>query len=165
MLDRNGRVKNMNKALLSDAAATTVGAMLGTSTVVTYVESTSGVSEGGRTGLTSLVTGILFILALFLAGLVGIVPGEATAPALIIVGVLMMGSVVHINFEDFSEALPAFFTIAVMPFSYSIANGIASGIIFYPILKLVTGKGRQVHPIVYILASLFIIRFVVLAEV
>ena len=162
MLDKDGRVKNMHKALLSDALATTVGSLLGTSTVVTYVESTSGISQGGRTGLTSLTTGIMFILSLFFVGLVGIVPAEATAPALIIVGVLMMGAVTKIDFEDFTEALPAFFTIAIMPFSYSIANGIAAGIIFYPIMKIVTGKSKEVHPIVYVLAALFILRFAIL---
>lgn len=162
MVDKDGRVKNMHKALLSDALATTVGSLLGTSTVVTYVESTSGISQGGRTGLTSLTTGVMFILALFFGGLVGIVPAEATAPALIIVGVLMMSAVTKINFEDFSEALPAFFTIAIMPFSYSIANGIAAGIIFYPIMKIVTGKSKEVHPIVYVLAALFILRFAIL---
>lgn len=164
MVDENGRVKNMSKALLCDAVATTAGSLLGTSTVVTYVESTSGVAEGGRTGLTSLVTGILFLFALFFSGLVGMVPAQATAPALVIVGVLMMGSVTKINFDDFTEALPAFFTIAIMPFSYSIANGIAAGIISYPILKLVTGKGKKVHPLVYILAVIFIIRFLILPE-
>ncbi len=164
MLDKDGRVKNMNKALLSDALATTVGSILGTSTVVTYVESTSGISEGGRTGLTSFTTGVLFILALFCGGLVGIVPAEATAPALVIVGVLMMGAVTKINFDDFTEALPAFFTIAIMPFSYSIANGIAAGIIFYPIMKIATGRQKEVNPIVYVLAALFIIRFVLLPE-
>lgn len=164
MLDKDGRVKNMHKALLSDALATTFGSIMGTSTVVTYVESTSGISEGGRTGLTSLTTGILFILALFFGGIVGVVPAEATAPALVIVGVLMMGAVTKINFEDFTEALPAFFTIAIMPFSYSIANGIAAGIIFYPAVKLATGKHKEVHPIVYILAFLFIIRFILLPE-
>lgn len=162
MLDKDGKVKNMPKALLSDAVATTVGAMLGTSTVVTYVESTAGVAEGGRTGLTAFTTGVLFILALFFGGLVGIVPSEATAPALVIVGVLMMGAVKKIDFEDFTEALPAFFTIAIMPFSYSIANGIAAGIIFYPIVKIATGKHKEVHPIVYILALLFILRFTLL---
>jgi AGZA family xanthine/uracil permease-like MFS transporter len=162
MLDEDGRVKNMNKALLSDALATTAGAVLGTSTIVTYVESTSGISEGGRTGLTSFTVGVLFILSLFFSGLVGIVPAEATAPALIIVGVLMMGAITKIDFDDFTEALPAFFTIAIMPFSYSIANGIAAGIIFYPIVKVVTGKRKEIHPIVYVLAVLFIIRFVIL---
>ncbi|WP_125152517.1 NCS2 family permease [Clostridium rectalis] len=164
MVDENGRVKNLNKALMADAVATTMGSVLGTSTVTTYVESTAGISEGGRTGLTSVVTGILFLLAMFFTGLVGIVPAQATAPALIIVGVLMMGSVTKIDFNDFTEALPAFFTIAIMPFSYSIANGIASGIIFYPIVKLVTGRGKEVHPIVYVLATLFIIRFTILPK-
>lgn len=164
MVDENGRVKNMNKALLSDALATTFGSILGTSTVVTYVESTSGVSEGGRTGLTAFTTGTLFILALFFGGLVGVVPAEATAPALIIVGALMMSAVTKINFDDFTEALPAFFAMAIMPFSYSIANGIAAGIIFYPIVKIVTGRSKEVHPIVYVLALLFILRFTLLPQ-
>ncbi|MBC8062196.1 MAG: NCS2 family permease [Clostridiaceae bacterium] len=164
MLDKDGKVKNMSKALLSDAVATTAGAVFGTSTVVTYVESTAGISEGGRTGLTSVVVGIMFLLALFFGNLVGIVPGQATAPALIIVGVLMMGSVTKIDFTDFTEALPAFFTIAIMPFTYSIANGIAAGLIFYPIVKVATGKHKEVHPIVYILAVLFVIRFILLPE-
>lgn len=162
MIEPDGRVKNMNKALISDAVATTAGALLGTSTVVTYVESTAGVSEGGRTGLTSLTVSVLFILALFFSGLVGVVPPEATAPALVIVGVLMMSSVTKIDFDDFTEALPAFFTIALMPFSYSIANGIAAGIIFYPVVKLATGRGKEVNPLVYILAALFILRFTIL---
>jgi AGZA family xanthine/uracil permease-like MFS transporter len=162
MLDEHGRMPGINKALLSDAVATTVGACLGTSTIVTYVESTAGISEGGRTGLTSLTIGVLMLLSLFFTGLVGIVPPEATAPALIIVGVLMMGAVTKIDFDDFSEALPAFLTISLMPFSYSIANGIAAGIIFYPIVKLVMGKRRDIHPIIYILAVLFILRFIIL---
>jgi adenine/guanine/hypoxanthine permease len=164
MVDKDGRVKNMNKALICDACATTIGSVLGTSTVVTYVESTAGVSQGGRTGLTSTTVGILFILALFFSGLVGIVPAEATAPALVVVGVLMMGAVTKINFDDFTEALPAFFAISIMPFSYSIANGIAAALIFYPIVKVCTGKHKQVHPIVYILAVLFILRFILLPE-
>lgn len=163
MVDENGKFKNMHKALFSDSIATTVGSVLGTSTVVTYVESTSGVSTGGRTGLTSVTVGILFILALFFSGIVGIVPTQATAPALIIVGVLMMGAVTKIDFNDFSEALPAFFAIAFMPFSYSIANGIAAAVIFYPIVKIATGKYKEVHPIIYVLAILFIFRFAMLA--
>ena len=162
MLDEDGNLRNMNRALLADAVATSVGAVLGTSTVTTYVESASGVAEGGRTGLTAVTTGVLFILAVFLAPFALVVPAEATAPALIIVGVLMMGAVKQINFDDFAEALPAFLTIAVMPFTYSIANGIAAGLIFYPIVKIVTGKAREVHPTVYILAILFILRFTVL---
>jgi AGZA family xanthine/uracil permease-like MFS transporter len=162
MVDENGRVKNLHRALLSDAVATTSAAVLGTSTVVTYVESTAGVAQGGKTGLTSFTVGVLFILSLFFTGLVGIVPAEATAPSLVIVGVLMMGAVTKINFDDFTEALPAFFTIAFMPFSYSIANGIAAGMIFYPIVKVVTGRSKDVPPLVYILAILFIMRFIIL---
>ncbi|MGY0372351.1 NCS2 family permease [Clostridium sp. JNZ J1-5] len=159
MIDKDGKVKNMRKALLSDAVATTISAFFGTPTMATYVESTAGIAEGGRTGLTTFVVGILFFLSLFFGGLVGIVPAEATAPALVIVGVLMLGAVKEINFDDFTEALPAFFTIAIMPFSYSIANGIAAGIIFYPIMKLATKRSKEVHPIMYILAALFILRF------
>jgi adenine/guanine/hypoxanthine permease len=162
MIEPDGRVKNMNQAMLADALATVFGAMLGTSTLVTTVESTAGITEGGRTGLTSFTVGVLFILSLFFGGIVGIVPPEATAPALVIVGVLMLGAIKEIDFDDFTEALPAFFTIAIMPFSYSIANGIASGIIFYPVVKVATGKYKEVHPIIYILAVLFILRFILL---
>lgn len=164
MIEEDGKIKNMKKALLADAIATTVSAMFGTTTTATYVESTAGIAEGGRTGLTSVVTGILFILALFLGSLVGIVPSEATAPALVIVGVLMMSSIKEINFDDFTEAVPAFFTIAIMPFTYSIANGIATGIIFYPIMKVATGKYKDVHPIIYVLAVLFVLRFLLLPQ-
>jgi len=161
MLDEEGKLPRMNQAMMADAVATAVGACLGTSTVTTYVESSAGISEGGRTGLTSLVTGILFIFALFFAPLVGIVPSAATAPALIIVGVLMMSSIKNIEFDDISEGLPAFATFALMPFTYSIATGIASGLILYPIMKIFKGKAKEVHPIVYVLAILFIIRFAV----
>lgn len=164
MLDKNGKLPRINKALLCDSIATTAGAALGTSTVVTYVESASGVMEGGKTGLTSVVTSVLFILALFFAPVAGLVPTEATAPALIIVGVLMMGALRQIDFDDFTEALPAFMTVVMMPFTYSIANGIASGLIIYPIIKLVTGKGKSIHPLIYILALLFILRFIALSK-
>jgi AGZA family xanthine/uracil permease-like MFS transporter len=163
-LDKDGRLPRANKALLADAIATSVGATLGTSTVTTYIESGAGISEGGKTGLTSLVVGILFILAIFLAPIAGIIPSQATAPALIIVGVLMMGSLKNINFNDFEEALPAFLTMALMPFSYSIANGIAAGFIFYPLVKLVRGKGKEVSPILYVLAVLFILRYALLTR-
>ncbi|GAB6086389.1 NCS2 family permease [Alkaliphilus crotonatoxidans] len=162
MLDEKGKLPNMDKALLADAIATTAGAMLGTSTVTTFVESAAGVSEGGKTGLTSVTTGILFILAIFAAPLALVVPSAATAPALIIVGVLMMGAVTKINFDDFTEAMPAFFTIAMMPFTYSIANGIAFGIIFYCLTKTFTGKLKEVHPTLFILSILFVLRFTIL---
>ena len=163
-LDKDGNVKNADKVLTADAVGSTIGACLGTSTPVAFVESASGIAEGGRTGLTSFVVGVLFLVSLFFGGLIGIVPSEATAPALVIVGVLMLGAVKEIDFDDFTEALPAFFTIAIMPFSYSIANGVAAGIIFYPIMKLVTGKYKDVHPIMYVLALLFIFRFVMLPQ-
>ncbi|AVK50935.1 xanthine/uracil permease [Clostridium beijerinckii] len=162
MVDENGKVLRMKKALICDAVATTAGSVLGTSTISTYIESTAGVSEGGRTGLTSTVVGILFILSLFFSGLVGIVPGQATAPALVIVGVLMMSAIVNIDFSDFTEAVPAFFAISLMAFSYSIANGIAVAMIFYPITKIATGRQKEIHPIVYILAVLFILRYILL---
>lgn len=162
MVDENGKVLRMKKALICDAVATTAGSVLGTSTVVTYVESTAGVTAGGRTGLTSVTVGVLFILSIFFSGLVGIVPGQATAPALVIVGVLMMGAVKNIDFSDFTEAMPSFFAIAIMPFSYSIANGIAAAMIFYPVVKVATGRHKELHPIVYILALLFILRFILL---
>lgn len=164
MLDETGRVKNMRKALFADAFATTLGAALGTTTLATVVESAAGIAEGGRTGLTNIVVGILFLISIFFSGLVGIVPMEATSPALIIVGVLMLGAVKEIDFDDFTEAVPVFFTIALMPFSYSIANGVAAGIIFYPIMKLGTGKGKEVKPIMYIMAVLFILRFILLPQ-
>ncbi|MDF2587159.1 MAG: putative permease [Anaerocolumna sp.] len=164
MILPDGKIKNMKKALLSDSISTTLSAMFGVTTTATYVESSAGIAEGGRTGLSSSVVGILFVLSLFLGGFVGIVPQEATAPALIIVGVLMMESIREIDFSDFSEGLPAFFTIVMMPFSYSIANGIATGIIFYPIMKVITGKHKEVHPIIYILAVLFILRFILLPQ-
>lgn len=162
MLDEEGNLPNMDKALMADAIATVAGALLGTSTVTTFVESASGVAEGGKTGLTAVTTGILFILSIFLAPFALMVPAQATAPALIIVGVLMMGAVTKIDFDDFSVAMPAFFTIALMPFTYSIANGIAVGLIFYVIAKLATGKSKEVHPMTYLLVLLFILKFTIL---
>lgn len=161
MLDEKGNLPNMNKALLADAVATSFGALLGTSTVTTYVESAAGVSEGGKTGLTSVTTGILFIFSIFVAPIALMVPAQATAPALIIVGILMMGTLKEIDFENFEEAMPAFFTLVLMAFSFSIANGIAAGIVFYCIIKLFVGKYKEIHPTMYILAILFILKFTV----
>lgn len=164
MILPNGKIKNMKKALIADSISTTLSAMFGSTTTSTYVESSAGIAEGGRTGLTTLVVGILFLVSMFFGGIVGIVPAQATAPALVIVGIMMMESIKEIDFSDFSEALPAFFTIVFMPFSYSIANGIAAGIIFYPIMKVFTGKQKEVHPIIYILACLFTLRFIFLPQ-
>jgi len=164
MIEPDGKIKNMKKALIADSVSTSLSAMFGSTTTSTYVESSAGIAAGGRTGLTSMVVAILFIASLFFGGIVGVVPAQATAPALVIVGILMMESVKEIDFSDFTEALPAFFTIAIMPFSYSIANGIAAGIIFYPIMKVFTGRQKEVHPIIYILALLFTLRFIFIPQ-
>ena len=159
MLDKEGNLPRASGALLADAIATACGAVMGTSTVTTFVESASGVSEGGRTGLTSCTTAVLFLLAIIASPFLGLVPTAATAP--VIVGVLMMASVKNINWNDFDTALPAFLTIACMPFAYSIADGIAAGFIFFTITKLFKGKAKEVHPIMYILCVLFILRFII----
>ncbi len=159
-LDKDGRLPKIKSAMIVDAVGTMFGAAVGTSTVTTYVESTAGVSQGGRTGLTSVVTGVLFLVALFFSPLIGIVPGAATAPALIIVGVLMMGAIKEIDFEDFTNAFPAFMTIAFMPFTFSIADGISAGFLAYPIVKVVAGRYKEVHWFVYVLAAISLFHFV-----
>lgn len=161
MLDDEGRLPRANKALMADAVATVAGAVLGTSTVTTYVESAAGVTEGGRTGLTAVVTGALFLAALFIAPLAGLVPSAATAPILIVVGIFMMEPVMRINFSDYMEAIPAFLAIAMMPFTFSIAEGIVWGVLSYVALKLLTGKARDVSLTMYILALFLLVRFVV----
>ncbi|WP_425060361.1 Adenine permease AdeQ [Sporomusa carbonis] len=164
IMDKNGKFPGIGKAMLVDATGVSLGAMLGTSTITAYVESAAGVGAGGRTGLTAIVCGVLFLLALFFTPLAGLIPDAATSPALIIVGALMLESIRHIDFGDFTEGLPAFLTIVLMPFTYSIANGISAGLVMYPLLKLITGRGREVHWIVYVLAVLVVLRFVFLAE-
>ncbi len=158
-LDEKGRLPKVNKAMLADAVGTMGGALMGTSTVTTYIESTAGISEGGKTGFTSVVVGILFLLALFVAPLAGLVPPQATAPALVIVGVLMMASIMKVDFEDFTEAFPAFLTIIFMPLAYSIADGIAFGFIAFPLVKVFAGKFKEVHWILYLLALVSLIHF------
>jgi AGZA family xanthine/uracil permease-like MFS transporter len=158
-LGQDGRLPRVNRALFADAAATTVGALLGTSTVTTYIESATGVSEGGRTGITAVVVALLFLLAAFFSPLIGVIPPIATAPALIIVGALMIRSVISIQWDDMTEAIPAFLTMLAMPLTFSIANGLALGFIFYPLLKLLTGRWREVSPLVYVLAGLFMLRY------
>ncbi len=158
-LDENGDLPKASRALLADAIGTTGGALFGTSTVTTYVESASGVAEGGRTGLTGVVVSILFFLSLFFKPLIGIVPGAATAPALIIVGTMMMTNITKLNWDDFTEILPAFVAMIAMPLTYSISNGIALGFIVYPLVKLFTGKGKDVHWLVYVLGIVFVLYF------
>lgn len=162
MLDEDGKLPGIKGALLSDAVGTTVGAMLGTSTITTFVESSSGIAEGGRTGLTSIVSGLLFLLALFLSPIFLTIPSFATAPALVIVGFLMIQQVTKIKFDDLPEAIPAFITIFAMPFMYSISEGIALGVISYVVINLVVGKAKKVTPLMYILAVLFILKYILL---
>jgi len=159
MLSPEGKVPRAKQALFADAIGTTAGAMLGTSTVTTYVESASGVAEGGRTGLTALSVAGLFVLALFLAPIFLMIPAAATAPVLFLVGLFMMSPILKIDLNDFTEAIPAFFTIIMMPLSYSIAEGIVFGMLSYVLLKVFTGKHREVTPVMYVLAVLFIISF------
>lgn len=160
LLDENGKLPNAKQALFADAIATTVGALLGTSTVTSYVESASGIGEGGRTGLTAMTTGILFLLSLFLSPLFIAVPTQATSPVLIIVGVMMASSLKEIDFNDFTNAIPAFLTLVMMPFAYSIADGIIFGIISFTILKLATGKSKEVNIYLIVLSILFALKFV-----
>ncbi len=160
LLDAQGKLPKAKRALTADAIATMVGACLGTSTTTTYIESAAGVSDGGRTGLTSVATAVLFALALFLSPLFLAVPGFATAPALIVVGFYMMESVLRISLHDFSEGIPAFLAIIVMPITYSISDGIAAGMIAYTVINVASGKGRKVHGLMYVLTILFILKYI-----
>lgn len=162
MLDKDGKLPRIKGALMADAVATTVGAICGTSTTTTYVESASGVTAGGRTGLTAVVTGFLFLLSMFFSPLFLAIPSFAIAPALITVGFYMMGSVVKINFEDMSEAIPAFLTILFMPMAYSISEGIAIGVISYTLINLICGKSKKITPLMYVLSVLFICKYIFL---
>ncbi|MFD1334718.1 NCS2 family permease [Oceanobacillus iheyensis] len=159
---KDNKLPRAGKALFSDASATVVGAVVGTSTTTAYVESTTGVSVGGRSGLTSVFTALFFLLALFFSPLLGVVTSEVTAPALIIVGILMVSALKDIPWDKFEIAVPAFFTVLMMPLTYSIATGIAIGFIFYPITMLVKGRGKEIHPIMYGLFFIFILYFIFL---
>lgn len=164
MLDKNGRLPKIKGALLSDAIGTSIGAVCGTSTVTTFVESASGVAEGGRTGLTAIVAAILFGLSLFLSPIFLAIPSFATAPALIIVGFLMITSVTKINFNDMTEAIPGYITILAMPFTYSISEGIALGVISYVLINLIckNTKKKKISALMYVLAVLFILKYIIL---
>lgn len=159
MIDENGEVIRMKQALMSDAISTAAGAMVGTSTVTTVVESSAGIAAGGRTGLTSLVTALLFLGAILFAPIVSIVPAAATAPALIFVGILMLGNIRDVDFSDMSNALPAFCTIVFMPFTYSIANGVAFGLITYCLMKLTTGRRQDVKVLTLAISVVFVVRY------
>ena len=162
MLDKDGKLPNIKGALLADAIATTAGAMLGTTTVTTFVESASGVSEGGRTGLTAMTTAVLFAVSLLLSPIFLAIPAFATAPALIVVGFYMFSNVVHIDFSDMTEAIPCYICIVAMPLFYSISEGISMGIISYVIINACTGKAKKVTPLMYVLSILFILKYALL---
>ncbi len=162
MLDKEGKLPRIRQALLADAIATSAGAVLGTSTTTTFVESSSGVAEGGRTGLASVVTGFLFLLAIFLAPVFTAIPGFATAPALLFVGFLMITAVAQIDFDDLTEAIPAYLCLLAMPLLYSISEGIAVGVISYVVINAVCGKAKKITPLMYILAVLFVCKYIFL---
>lgn len=159
MLDEQGRLPRLGRALLADSTASIAGSLLGTSTTTSYVESTAGVAVGGRTGLTAVVTGLLFIAALLFSPLAGMVPAYATAGALVYVAVLMMGQLSHLHWEDITEAVPAIVVVVMMPFSFSIANGIAFGFISFVAVKVLAGRIQEVSPVVWGLAVLFVLKF------
>ena len=164
MLDGEGKLPHIRGALLSDAVGTSIGAILGTSTTTTFVESASGVAEGGRTGLTAVVSAVLFGLSLFLSPIFLAIPSFATAPALIVVGFMMLTSIVKIDFNDFTEAIPAYIAIIAMPFMYSISEGIAMGVISYVVINVATGKvkDKKISALMYVLAVLFVVKYIIL---
>ena len=162
MLDSDGKLPRIKQALLADAIATSAGAIIGTSTTTTYVESSAGVAAGGRTGLSSVVTGLLFLVSIFFAPIFTAIPGFATAPALIFVGFLMVSSVIKIDFSDLTEAVPAYLCMLAMPLMYSIAEGIAMGVVSYVVINLLCGKAKKTTPLMYVLAVLFICKYIFL---
>ena len=162
MLDKDGKLPRVKQALFADAIATSAGAVLGTSTTTTFVESSAGVGAGARTGLSSVVTGFLFLISIFFAPIFKAIPGFATAPALIFVGFLMISAIVKIDFEDLTEAIPAYLCLIAMPLMYSIAEGIAIGVISYVIINLICGKAKKITPLMYILAVLFVCKYIFL---
>lgn len=163
MLDKDGRLPRVGKALMADAIGTVAGACLGTSTVTSYVESSAGVAQGGRTGLTSITTAGLFLVSLFLWPIFGAIPGFATAPALVVVGLFMMSNVLKMKFEgDMADVLGGFVAIIMMPFTYSIANGIMFGMLTWVVLKLIRGRFKEIHPVMYVVGALFVLRIVTL---
>ena len=165
-LTKEGKVPDAERILLTDAIGTTLGAVLGTSTVTTYIESAAGIEEGGRTGMTALVTGVLFLgIGLFIAPLAGAIPAFATAPALIIVGYYMLSAIREVDFTDHTEAIPAFLVLITIPYTYSIADGIGIGFISYTVFKLFSGRWKEVHPLMYVLATVFLLYFAYLGGV
>jgi AGZA family xanthine/uracil permease-like MFS transporter len=165
IINTKGFETRLDKALVADSAATSVGALFGTSNTTTYIESAAGITAGGRTGLTSVITAICFLLSMVFAPFVIAVPGWATAPALIVVGVLMAAPLKDINWRDLTEAIPTFFAATTMAFFYSISTGIAFGFIFFCITKVATGRSKEIHPVLAIVTALFVLNFVIMALV
>ena len=162
MMDENGNIYRVKQAFMADSIATTAGALLGTSTTTTYVESAAGVAQGGRSGLTALVVGGCFVIAMFFSPLFLSIPSAATAPALIIVGLLMAEQIKNVDFDDFSESIPAFVCMLMMPLTYSISNGILIGMITYVLMNMICGKFKKLSPAMYILAVLFILKYILI---
>lgn len=162
MLDKDGKLPRIKQALLADAIATSAGAILGTATTTTFVESSSGVAEGGRTGLASVVTGFLFLLSIFFAPIFTAIPGFATAPALLFIGFLMLSDITQIDFNDMAEAIPAYLCLLTMPLLYSISEGISVGVISYVVINVICGKAMKITPLMYILAALFVCKYIFL---
>jgi AGZA family xanthine/uracil permease-like MFS transporter len=163
MVDEKGNMPNMKEALLSDAVGTTVGAFTGTSTVTTFVESAAGVEAGGRTGMTALTVGVLFLLSMFIAPIAAIIPAAATSSALIYVGILMLGNLKHIDFSDNTQLVPVCVMLLAMPVSGSNGHGIGLALITYTIMKVVTGKAKEVSALTYVLSLIFIVKFFLVA--
>jgi AGZA family xanthine/uracil permease-like MFS transporter len=159
LIDDEGNVENIGKLLFIDSIGAAAGGAAGVSSNTSYIESAAGVGEGGRTGLTSVVTGILFLVAIFLSPLAGIIPPEATAPVLILVGFLMAGLIKGIDFDDFEEGFPALLAITLMPLTFSITVGIGAGFVMYTVIKVVKGKAREIHPLMWVVAVAFLIYF------
>ncbi|HEX2119903.1 MAG TPA: NCS2 family permease, partial [Acidimicrobiales bacterium] len=157
--DEEGRLPDADRVLLVDSLAAVAGGLASSSSNTSYIESTAGVADGARTGLASVVTGLLFLCALFLTPLVAVVPYEAASPALVVVGFLLMTRVKDIPWDDYAVAIPAFLTIVLMPFTFSITNGIGAGFVSYAVIKLVSGRAREVHPLLWVVAGLFVLYF------
>jgi AGZA family xanthine/uracil permease-like MFS transporter len=161
LLDENGQLPNIQEVLLIDGLAAVAGGAAGASSATTYVESAAGIGDGARTGLASVVTGLLFLVTIFLSPLAQFVPSEAAAPALVVVGVLMMSQIRRIDFAEFDIAVPAFLTIVLMPFTYSITNGVGAGFVSYVVLQVAVGKARRVHPLMWAVAAFFALYFAI----
>ena len=158
---KTGRIRGLNRALMADAVGTVAGALCGTSTVTTYVESTTGIAAGGRTGLTSLTVALLFVVALFFSPLFLMIPSAATTSALVLVGVLMMRTITKIDFDDLTEWVPSFITIVMMPLTSSISEGIVMGMLSYVLIKVICGRYQELSPVMYILTAFFVLKYII----